>query len=121
MAHVNEIVSVISGKLDRIAARLEHVGGSHSTSGVHIHGGGWLAILGIAALGLAGHEMSIDRVRREAELRVFAAERRTDLAELSTVRSNAIYARDQAAVAKTMAQQYRMEFTERLAKLEATK
>lgn len=56
--------------------------------------------------------------RLEARELVMAAERRADMAIIDAVQSDAKYAKDQAAVAKTMAQQYRIETSERLAKLE---
>lgn len=91
MAHADEIVAVISAKLDRIAQRIESAASNNNTAAVTFNGGGLmgvgLALVGLAGLGLTAHNMEMDELKRETDLKVYAAERRADMAILETLRA----------------------------------
>lgn len=118
---------VTAEQLDRLidaTSKLASVaGGNHNTSGVHIHGGGLLAVcvalIGVFAIQYGVSNATIDRVERAAELRVLAEARRADMQELKAVRSIAETAQTQAQVAKTAALTVSKGIEQRITALEA--
>jgi hypothetical protein len=91
--------------------------GNNATSGVHFHGSAGLSILAVFALIVAVAAVIIVSIQRDADARVFFAEKHLMQAEVAALRIDSKNAADTAALAKAYAEDHET----RIGKLERPK